>query len=81
MDDLISLAELKVGDKAVITGFSTEDVPIKFHEMGFLPGTKITLVRKAPLNGPFCVVLGDDISIIVLRKREATCVRVERKNG
>lgn len=46
-----SLKDLKIGEQAVVIGFTTEDVPAKFYEMGFVPGTNLLVKNKAPFGG------------------------------
>ena len=72
---MTTLADLKPGQKALVTGFTGEDVPGRLMEMGLLPGTPIELVRLAPLGDPMDVrVRGYHLS---LRRHEARCVLVE----
>ncbi|RYH11410.1 ferrous iron transport protein A [Tropicimonas sp. IMCC6043] len=43
-------------------------------DLGFQPGREITVLRRAPLNDPIELRLGD--SFIVLRRREAAHIEV-----
>lgn len=75
MED-ITLADLKTGEKGVITTFDNESLSLKLMEMGCLPGTSITLTYKAPFKGPLCIdVSGYTLS---LRMDEAKTVGVKR---
>lgn len=72
---MTTLADLKPGSKAVVTGFVEADVPGRLLEMGLLPGTPVEVVRLAPLGDPLDVrVRGYHLS---LRRHEARLVAVE----
>ncbi len=69
-----SIAEMKTGETAVISGFSDELISVKLMEMGFLPGTAVRFNFAAPLGDPICVsVAGLDIS---LRLEEASSIKI-----
>lgn len=74
MENKISLDKLKKGDKAVIHSFVKEELPAKFYELGFTPGTAIQIKHKAPLHGPICVNIIQDNTLIAIRKSEATLI-------
>ena len=70
-----SVADLKIGEKAVIQSFSDQWMSLKLLEMGCLPGTEISLHCKAPLGDPICLnVSGYCLS---MRKSEAATILVE----
>lgn len=71
------LSDLKKGDKATITGFTTEEIPAKFYSIGIVPGTLIEVYRKIPLNGPICIILTNSEAMLAIRKSEAELVMVE----
>ncbi|MFV0606080.1 MAG: ferrous iron transport protein A [Niabella sp.] len=69
------LSELKKGQKAKITKFSSEDIFLKLMEMGCLPGEQIEVLKIAPLNDPISIsVAGYTLS---LRVEEARNIEVE----
>ncbi|AFL97002.1 FeoA family protein [Ornithobacterium rhinotracheale] len=72
------LADLKKGEKAKITGFTTEDIPAKFLEMGLVPGAEIRYKCSAPFNGPMCIMLCKNKCVLALRKTEAAYVLVNK---
>ena len=47
----------------------------RLHEMGLHKGQKITLVGRAPLNGPLLIQFGT--SFIALRAEEAQCTLIQ----
>ena len=72
----MKLSELAVGASAVVREFpKTGSTSIRLREMGLLVGTRITLVRTAPLGDPLEFKLrGYHLS---LRKSEAEHILVE----
>jgi ferrous iron transport protein A len=72
----MKLSELAVGASAVVRDFpKTSAAFIRLREMGLLTGTRITLIRTAPLGDPIEIkVRGYHLT---LRKSEAEHVLVE----
>lgn len=59
-----TVADLKVGESGIISGFRNSSLTLKLLEMGFLPGTMIKLNFKAPLGDPISIrVSGYNVSI------------------
>lgn len=71
----MTLAQLTVGASATIRAYPQAGTAFtRLREMGMLPGTRITLVRTAPLGDPIEIqVRGYRLS---LRKSEAALVEV-----
>lgn len=76
---LASLADLRKGEKAEIIGFSSEDIPAKFFELGLLPGEEIEYRGCAPFNGPICIELCKTQCVLAIRKSEASEVLVKKE--
>jgi ferrous iron transport protein A len=72
----IKLSELTVGTAATIREFPrTGAAFVRLREMGLLVGTRVTLIRTAPLGDPLEIkVRGYNLT---LRKSEAEHVLVE----
>ena len=72
-----SLATLDVGESAAVTEVQGHGgVKVRILEMGFVPGTPVRLVKRAPLGDPLQFELrGYHIS---LRRAEASRVMVTR---
>lgn len=70
--------DLKIGDSGRITGFSSEDVPMKFYELGLSPGSFITLKKRLPFNGPVCVQIMESVQLVALRDTEARSILIEK---
>lgn len=73
----MKLSELAVGASAVVREFpKTGPAFVRLREMGLLVGTRLTLVRTAPLGDPLEIKLrGYNLT---LRKSEAEHVLVEK---
>ncbi len=72
---MISLADLKKGQKAFIRSFTNDALSSKLLEMGCLPGESIMLSRTAPLGCPLAInIAGYELS---LRRDEAASVMIE----
>lgn len=73
----IKLSELTIGASAVVREFpKSGSAFVRLREMGVLAGTRITLIRTAPLGDPLEIkVRGYNLT---LRKSEAEHVLVER---
>ncbi|MDB5099379.1 MAG: hypothetical protein JWM80_3800 [Cyanobacteria bacterium RYN_339] len=71
-----SLADLKPGQSARIVALEGKGPMVqRLYEMGLLEGSKVTLVRRAPLGDPLEIrILGYGLS---LRKAEAAWIKVE----
>ncbi|MBT8260733.1 MAG: ferrous iron transport protein A, partial [Bacteroidia bacterium] len=46
----ISVADLKKGERGIITDSSSEAIPLKLLEMGCLPGNEVQLLQLAPFS-------------------------------
>jgi ferrous iron transport protein A len=73
------LSDLRKGEKAMIAGFNTEDIPAKFYSIGIIPGLIIEVYRIVPFNGPICIITGMEESKLAIRRSEAKLIKVERK--
>ena len=76
MSAAIKLSELAVGASATVKEFSAAGTAsIRLREMGLLAGTRLTLVRTAPMGDPLEIKLRG--YHLTLRKSEAEHVLVE----
>lgn len=71
-----NMADLKIGEKAIVKGFTDSDLTLKLLEMGCLPGTEIVLNWIAPLGDPLGIQLGD--YCLSLRREEAITVLISK---
>jgi ferrous iron transport protein A len=73
---MLTLADLKISEKAEIKGFTDEILSLKLLEMGCLPGTEVELTHLAPFGDPIAIkVSGYTLS---MRKEEAATIEVQR---
>ena len=70
-----SLADLPPAGRAVVTGVES-DAPLgrRLRDLGFVPGTEVRVLRRAPLGDPLAVELRG--YQICLRRRDARRIRV-----
>mgnify|MGYP001494620469 FL=1 len=66
---MIPLDQLPKGKLAVIEDINSDQLPLKLIEMGCLPGNKVSLIQKAPLNDPLYLKI--DESHLAIRKESA----------
>ena len=74
----LKLSELRVGQKAIIKEFHSEEIHLKLMEMGCLPGEKISIIKVAPLGDPVSVVVAG--YTLSLRLDEAEQILVDLIN-
>jgi len=73
---MITLRDLKPGERAVVVGWAGSAPPIRLLEMGVMRGTEIEVVKLAPLGDPIEIKLrGYHLS---LRKQEAEQIEIAR---
>lgn len=70
-----TLAGLKKGQKAIITEFNIDAIPLKLLEMGCLPGNTVELLQVAPLGDPIYINVND--SHVAIRMETAAEIYVE----
>ena len=73
---MLTIANLKKGQRAIIKEFSVEVVPLKLLEMGCLPGNEVALVQMAPFRDP--MYLNINGSHLAIRKETASHITVEK---
>ena len=72
---MLTLADLKKGQKALVKSFTNELLSSKLIEMGCMPGEAISLSRTAPFGCPLAITIaGYELS---LRREEAASVLIE----
>ena len=72
----VPLGHLPIGSDGVVVGYSTDVGVRRFIEMGFVPGTRVTAMRTAPMGDPIeYAVMGSRVSI---RRSDADLVIVRK---
>ena len=75
MKSMLSLADLKKGQKALVKSFTNEELSSKLIDMGCMPGECIVFTKEAPFGGPMAIsIAGYELS---MRKEEAASVMIE----
>jgi ferrous iron transport protein A len=74
-----TIADLKKGEKGIVTDSSSEDIPLKLLEMGCLPGNEVHLLQLAPFSDPMYLNVND--SFLAIRKETAGLIIIEKVNG
>ena len=70
----VPLGRLPLGATGIVVGYSSEVGVRRFIEMGFVPGTRVKAMRKAPLGDPIeYAVMGSRVAI---RRGDADVVLV-----
>lgn len=69
MDNFRNITQLHIGEDAIIGEFSNGYVACKLMAMGLLPGSTVSLMRKAPFGGAYYVKAKNHY--VALRKNEA----------
>ena len=72
------MAQLKRGERAIITDVSSIHIPLKLLEMGCLPGNFVELLQVAPLKDP--LYLNINGSHLAIRKETAVHILIEKSD-
>ena len=72
------MADIKHGQRGVITDVSSIHVPLKLLEMGCLPGNSVELVQVAPFADP--MYLNINGSHLAIRKETAIHILIDTVN-
>ena len=75
---MMTLNQLKLGQKDVVQEFTDDFLSLKFIEMGCLPGEIVKLVNIAPFGDPIAIEVSG--YVLSLRKEEASTVIVALLN-
>jgi ferrous iron transport protein A len=83
--NIITLANLSVGEKGIIKDIPFDSVPLKLLEMGCLPGKEVELLQVAPLrdplyirvNGSHLAIRRDMAELIEITKSKILCKKLK----
>ena len=73
----MTVADLKIGEKALIVDCKETQIPLKLMEMGCLPNQELRIVQLAPFSDP--IYLEVNGSFIAIRKETAEHIKVRTK--
>lgn len=71
----MSIADLKSGQKAIITDVSSPTIPLKLLEMGCLPGNSVEVIKIAKIKDPLYLNIND--TFLAIRLETAKEIMVE----
>ena len=74
---MANLADLKIGEKGEIVGFTDDSLSLKLLEMGCLPGTEIILTHLAPFGDPIAIRVSGSYTLS-MRREEAETMLIKR---
>ncbi|WP_395061838.1 ferrous iron transport protein A [Flavobacterium sp.] len=75
-----TIAQLKIGQKGIISDFNIDEIPMKLLEMGCLPGNSVELIQIAPFGCPLYFNVNDSHVAIRLETAKEITVVIEPKN-
>lgn len=70
----MKLSELKKGQTAEIISFDSDELKLRFYEMGCLPGEKVQVELIAPLGDPIAINISG--YLLGIRKCDAKHIKV-----
>ena len=76
---MLTIASLKIGQKAIIKDFSVDVIPLRLLEMGCLPGNEVSLIQEAPFKDPLYLTVNG--SHLAIRKEMASKIEIKLVNG
>jgi ferrous iron transport protein A len=71
----LTISNLAIGQKAIITDFDINNIPLKLLEMGCLPGNMVEIIQIAPFGDPLYLNIND--SHVAIRLETASIIEVE----
>lgn len=74
-----TIAQLKIGQKGIISDFNIDEIPLKLLEMGCLPGNSIELIQIAPFGCPLYYIVNDSHVAIRLETAKEITVVIDSK--
>ncbi len=72
-----TIAQLKIGQKGIISDFNIDEIPLKLLEMGCLPGNTIELIQIAPFGCPMYFNVNDSHVAIRIETAKGITVVIE----
>lgn len=71
---ILTLLDLKIGEKAVVVNESVLTLPLKLVEFGCLHGSEIEVIQFAPFKDPIYLKVND--TFVAIRKSVAEQIEV-----
>ena len=73
----LTLDQLKIGQKGIISELNIDEIPLKLLEMGCLPGNWVELLQIAPLGDPLYFNINDSHVAIRLETAKEIDITIE----
>ena len=73
---VFTIANLKKGERGIITDISSDAIPLKLLEMGCLPGNVVELIQVAPFDDPMYLDING--CHLAIRKETAALIFIEK---
>ncbi len=73
------LHTLQSNRKAIIAHVQHTEISPKLVEMGFIPGSEVSILFRAPFGGPLAIDLGS--SVVSLRIEEAQVIMIDASSN
>lgn len=70
-----TIAQLEIGERAIIKDFDINFIPLKLIEMGCLPGNTVELLQIAPFGDPLFLNIND--SHLAIRLETASIIEID----
>lgn len=78
--NIVALSDMHIGDSGIVESLQGRgNIPHRLVDMGVVKGTRITVVKKAPLGDPMEVKVKG--CALALRMNEAAMIRVAAEGG
>jgi len=71
-----TIADLRKGERGIISDISSRNIPLKLLEMGCLPGNEVELLQVAPFADP--MYLNINGSHLAIRKETAALIFIDK---
>ena len=71
---IMTLGELKIGEKAIIKSFNNDKLALRLLEMGCLPGEEVIIKSTTPMGDPIIIEL--NAGLYALRLENANEIEV-----
>lgn len=70
-----NVLDLAKGEEATVKEFADSSMACKLLTIGIIPDSRITMIRKSPFGGAYCLKLGD--TFIAVREKEAKSIVIQ----
>lgn len=76
VNDKITIAHLKKGEKGIIKHIDIDNIPLKIIELGCFLGSEVQIIQKATFNDPIYIQMNN--TYLSIRKDMASLIEIEK---